>query len=171
MLGYRDKLRQELSELERRVKESCIIVALLGTGGKGIVERREIGQKLEADGIIALIPEDDFPEFSPSLIEEVILKRADTDLIFINVESWGTVAEFVQFHDKKDIAPKLRVLVYHAYHPLYGSSKSYLTDVYLTHLAVYGHVYAHGNEKCGFPTSERIITILANRYKELKFFR
>lgn len=169
MLSYRDRVRQELSELERRVRESCIVVALLGAGGKGIVERRKIGQRLEAKGIIALIPEDDFPEFSPSLIEEVILRRADIDLIFINVESWGTVAEFVQFHDEKDIAPKLRVLVQHAYHPLYGNSTSYLTDVYLTHLAVYGHLYAYGNEECGFPTSERIIMVLANRYKELKF--
>ena len=168
MMSYKKRIREKLSELERSIKENYMVVALLGAGGSGIDERRRIARILEADGIVALIPEDDFPEFAPSLIEEVILKKADIDLIFINVESWGTVAEFSQFHDKKDIALKLRVLVQHSYHPLYGSSKSYLTDLYLTHLAKYGHVYAYSVEGL-FPTPERIIRILARRYKELKF--
>ncbi|MEM2930799.1 MAG: hypothetical protein QW797_08090 [Thermoproteota archaeon] len=35
----------------------------------------------------------------------------------------------------------------HEHHPLYGNSASYLTDVYLTHLAVFGHVYAVGDSR------------------------
>jgi len=167
-MSYKRKIREELSELERKLNERYMVVALLGAGGKRIDERRKIGRRLESDGIVALIPEDDFPEFAPSLIEEVIFEKADIDLVFINIESWGTVAEFAQFHDKKEIAAKLRVLVQHSYHPLYGASTSYLTDLYLTHLAKYGHVYACGG-RGRFPTPERVIRILAKRFRELKF--
>ncbi len=97
------------------------------------------------------------------------MERADVDLIFINVESWGSATEFAQFHDKKLIAPKLRVLVPYKHHPLYGTSKSYLTDLYLTHLAIYGHVYAYDDERESiFPTSEKIIVTLSLRYRRLK---
>jgi hypothetical protein len=94
-------------------------------------------------GMIVLIPEDDFPrEVAPSLVEEAMLSKGDVELVFINVESWGTVTESTQFHRNRRIAPELMVLVGHEHHLLYGSSASYLTDVYLTHLAVFGHVYA-----------------------------
>ena len=90
------------------------------------------------------------------------------DLIFINVESWGSATEFGQFHDKKDIAPKLRVLTPYEYHPMYGSSTSYLTDLYLTHVVKYGHVYAcDDSSRSTFPTSEKIVITMATRYRRL----
>ena len=52
---------------------------------------------------------------------------------------------------------------------LYGSSKSYLTDVYLTHTAIFGHVYAvDGQGGLPFPSTEKTITKLAERFRQLK---
>ncbi|MEM3693692.1 MAG: hypothetical protein QXI39_06705 [Candidatus Bathyarchaeia archaeon] len=94
------------------------------------------------------------------------MKSNEVELAFINVESWGSVAEFVQYHRNPKVAPKLRVLVKKDFHPLYGKSSSYLTDLYLTHLCVYGHVYAYDGD--AFPSSDLIIMKLAVRYKEWK---
>lgn len=165
-------IRNEKKRIENLLKETQIIVVLLGAGGKGIEIRREIAKKLDYNGIIALIPEDDFaPDVAPCLTEEAIFKEADLDLIFVNVESWGSAIEFVQFHDNVIVAPKLRILTYYKHHPIYGSSKSYLTDLYLSYIAKYGHVYAYGDEKRnGFPSPEEIILILSLRYKLLKVF-
>ncbi|MGC8870793.1 MAG: hypothetical protein ACP5PT_06880 [Brevinematia bacterium] len=166
----KDWIRSERRKLEDLVKETCIIVVLLGAGGKEIKKRRGIAKKLRDNGIIALIPEDDFaPDVAPSLTEEFIFKDSDVDLVFINVESWGSATEFAQFHDHVSIAPKLRILTFHKHHPLYGNSKSYLSDLYLTHLTKYGHVYAYDDEKESvFPTSEKIILMLSIRYKLLR---
>ncbi|MEM0313264.1 MAG: hypothetical protein QXQ41_01780 [Candidatus Bathyarchaeia archaeon] len=163
-------IRNEKNRIESLLKETRIIVVLLGAGGKGITKRREIAKKLEDNGIIALIPEDDFPpDVSPSLIEEAVFKESDVHLIFINVESWGSATEFAQFHDNPIVAPKLRILTYYKYHPIYGSSKSYLTDLYLSHTAKYGHVYAYDDkQESSFPNSEAVILILSLRYKLLK---
>jgi hypothetical protein len=49
------------------VREACIIVVLLGAGGKEIRKRRIIAKKLRDNGIIALIPE---------MISLLILPRA-----------------------------------------------------------------------------------------------
>ena len=165
-----DWVRNERKRFEEMVREACIIVVLLGAGGKEIRKRRIIAKKLRDNGIIALIPEDDFaPDIAPSLIEEFIFKYSDVDLVFINVESWGSATEFAQFHDDTRIAPKLRVLTFHKYHPLYGSSMSYLSDLYLTHIAKYGHVYAYDDkEESNFPTSEKIILTISIRYKFLR---
>ncbi|RLE96874.1 MAG: hypothetical protein DRJ63_09975 [Thermoprotei archaeon] len=114
--------------------------------------------------MICLIPEEDFPkEVSPSIIEEAIFRKADVDLIFVNVESWGSATEFAQLVRIKEVAQKLRVLTHYKYHPLYGRSKSYLT-----YMALYGHVYAYSN--CGkiFPTDSEIIVTLAKRFREIK---
>ena len=148
--------------LEEKVKDTSIIVVLLGAGGRGLKKRRKIRAKLEEEGVIAIIPEDDFPaEGAPSVAEE------DIDLVYVDVESWGSATEFAQFHEKKTTAHKLRVLTRREYHPLYGTSQSYLTDLYLSHLAVYGHVYAYSEEGC-FPPPEEIILKLSRRYKKLK---
>jgi hypothetical protein len=165
-----DSVHSERKKFEELVREACIIVVLLGVGGKEIVKRRNMARKLRDNGIIALIPEDDFaPEVAPSLIEEFIFKHSDVDLVFLNVESWGSATEFAQFHDDARIAPKLRILTFHKYHPLYGNSASYLSDLYLTHIAKYGHVYAYDDKKeSSFPTSEKIILTLSLRYKFLR---
>ncbi len=164
----RRKIREEIERLAKKIGDTCIIVALLGAGGRGIEERRRIKLHLEKMNIITLIPEDDIPEeLSPSLLEEAILTKSDIDLIFVNVESWGTATEFAQFHDKHEIAYKLRVLVPAEYHPIYGREGGYLTDLYLTHLTLYGHVYAYGNGE-RFPKPEKIILTIAMRFKELK---
>ncbi|MEM3590865.1 MAG: hypothetical protein QW702_02030 [Candidatus Bathyarchaeia archaeon] len=161
-------IHEERKRIEGLLKETLIIVVLLGAGGKGVEKRREIAKKLEENGVIALIPEDDFaPDIAPSLIEEAVFKEADVDLIFINVESWGSATEFAQFYDKAIIAPKLRILTHYKYHPIYGSSHSYLTDLYLSFMAKHGHVYAYGEED-NFPDPEKIILVLSLRYKFLK---
>ena len=154
--------------IEKRVKDTSIIVVLLGASGRGLRKRRKIRAKLEEEGIIAIIPEDDLPtEEAPSVAEEEIFAEEDVDLVYVDVESWGSATEFAQFHGKKTIAHKLRVLTRREHHPLYGASQSYLTDLYLSHLAVYGHVYAYGEEGC-FPAPEEIILKLSRRYKRLK---
>jgi deoxyxylulose-5-phosphate synthase len=165
-----DSIRNERKRFETLVRETCIIVVLLGAGGKEIRKRRSIARKLKDSGIIALIPEDDFaPDVAPSLIEEFIFKHSDVDLVFLNVESWGSATELAQFYDDIRIAPKLRILTFHKYHPLYGSSKSYLSDLYLTHIAKYGHVYAYDDSKeSAFPTSKKIILTLSISYKILR---
>ena len=154
--------------LEEKVKDTSIIVVLLGASGKGLRKRRKIRARLEEEGVIAIIPEDDFPaKEAPSVAEEAIFAEEDVDLVYVNVESWGSATEFAQFHEKKTTAHKLRVLTRREYHPLYGDSQSYLTDLYLSHLAVYGHVYAYSEEGCFLPPEE-IILKLSRRYKKLK---
>jgi len=155
---------------ERRISKTGIIVVLLGAGGRGLKQRRILRQELTVLGIIALIPEDDFPkEIAPSLCEEAMLSKGDIELAFVNVQSWGTATEFAQFHKNSTIAPKLRVLVPHEYHPLYGNSKSYLTDLYLTHTAIFGHVYAIDDARTSaFPPSRQVIMKLAERYRQCK---
>jgi dihydrodipicolinate synthase/N-acetylneuraminate lyase len=92
-----DSIRNERKRFETLVRETCIIVVLLGAGGKEIRKRRSIARKLKDSGIIALIPEDDF-------------------------------------------APDV----------------AHLLDLYLTHIAKYGHVYAYDDSKESvFPTSKK----------------
>ena len=43
----KEAIHQKLMELVRRIKETSIVVALLGASGKGLEERRRIGRKLE----------------------------------------------------------------------------------------------------------------------------
>jgi len=153
----------------KKVKEISIIVVLLGAGGKGLKQRRNLKNELKKMNIIAVIPEDDFAkEVPPPLIEEFMLTQGDMDLVFINVESWGSATEFGQFHERWEIAPKLRVIVEHKYHPLYGSSTnptSYLTNSYLIHEAVYGHVYAVDETGGRFATTRDVTIKLADAYR------
>jgi len=157
-------------EFRRRYGKVSLVVALLGAGGRGLRLRRRIKERLRRDGIVAVIPEDDFPsEIGFDVAERCMLGRGDVELVFINVESWGSATEFGGFYMDKRIAPKLRVLVNYAYHPLYGFSRSYLSNAYLTFMAVYGHVYAYGGAGgCSFPTASKVILKLARRYKEWK---
>lgn len=158
-------------EIERKLREALLVVFLRGAGGHGVEERRLIKRALEKEGILAIIAEDDLPrDVAPSLAEKYVLENREVELAFINVESWGSVAEFAQYRENKLVASKLRVLVGDKHHPLYGESRSYLTDLYLTHLAVYGHVYAYGKDGCRsmFPRPVKLVMKLAKRYKELK---
>lgn len=168
-----ERLRNRISgltkELEQQVKETAIIVALLGSSGLGLQQRRLLAHALSTMGIVAIVPEDDFPkELAPSLIEKSMFSKGDVELIFVNVDSWGSLTEFAQFHAHKKIAPKLRVLINHLFHPLYGTCAGYLTDLYLTHEAVFGHTYAVDDNSGSFPSSKTIVTKLAERYKEWK---
>ncbi len=157
--------------METRLKGARVMVALLGAGGKGLEERRSIAEELAVKDIFAVIPEDMLQAgVPPSLLERWILASEELDMAFVNVESWGSAAEFSEFRGQKEIAPKLRVLVRRDYHPLYGSSKSYLTDAYLTHDAVFGHVYMHGRGGEGFPTAREIVLTISERYKQWKAF-
>ena len=163
-------IRDLRSKFEAEARRAYLTVVLLGKGGDGLEERREIARLLERSGMNAVIPEDDLPkEASPSLAEEAMLVHGDADLVFLNVESWGTATEFGQFHDREPIARRLRVLVPAAYHPLYGDRAGYLTDLYLTHLAVFGHVYAVGtSSRVTAPSSQEVVVRLVERYSEAK---
>ncbi|MGH9919356.1 MAG: hypothetical protein ACRD6W_10895 [Nitrososphaerales archaeon] len=163
-----------------------INVALLGAGGEGLRERREIAAKLGEKGITALIPEDDLStDVAASLEERDMLTQADLDLAFISVQSWGSVAEFAEFQADPSIARKLRILVERKHHPLYGVSRGsgYLTDSYLTHDAVFGHVYMYrlqrredGKEKEEdspewIPVTDEIVLKISERFRQWKAFR
>lgn len=156
--------------LEREFKETSIVVVLLGAGGKGLEQRRTLKKKLAISGIIPLVPEDDFPkEIAPSLVEIAMLLKGDIELVLIDVESWGSTTEFAQLYGNSRIAPKLGVLVDHQHHPLYGSAKGYLSDLYLTHVAVFGHVYAVNEGGMGpFPSPNELTLKLAERYRQWK---
>lgn len=113
------RLHSLQKHLEREVRERSTVAVLLGAGGKGLEQRRALKKELTTYGIIALIPDNDFPrEIAPSLIEIAMLSEGDIELVFVNVESWGSATEFAQLHGNTTIAQKLRVLVNHAYHPL-----------------------------------------------------
>lgn len=163
-------IRENRSHLEQTAGRAYTIVVLLGKNGKGLEERRQIARGLEQEGMTVLIPEDYLPrEVSPSLAEGEMLTQGDQDLVFLDVDSWGTATEFGQFHDHRTVAPKLRVLVRVEYHPLYQTQRSYLTDMYLTHLAVFGHVYPIGAVGAVNSSNARdLITLLATRYAEVK---
>jgi hypothetical protein len=156
-------------ELRRRLGRTSLIVVLLGAGGRGLAYRRNVRRGLSSRGIIALIPEEDFPpSISTSLAEEAMLSRGDAELVFVHIQSWGSACEFAQFHQSRAIARKLRVLVPPQYHPLHGRSKSYLTDLYLTHLALHGHVYPVSSEDRSFPSAKKVIVKLSERDRMLK---
>jgi hypothetical protein len=143
-------------------------VVLLGAGGRGLDLRRKIKERLKGEGIISIVPEDDFPaDVALDLVERSTLRKGDVELVFINVESWGSATEFGLFLADEKIAPKLRVLVNYKHHPFHGNSKSYLSDAYLTHMAVYGHVYPYKESgRYPFPMVDEVVLRLAKRYKE-----
>ncbi len=95
------------------------------------------------------------------------------DLVFANVQSWGSAAEFSELRNNSKTAPKLRVIVAREFHPFYGSSSSYLTDAYLTHDAVFGHVYmcsatGGGPRETGIPTAKELALKISQRFREWK---
>ena len=153
-------------------------MALLGAGGEGLKDRRLLATRLRERGIETIIPEDDLsPDVAPSLAERDMLSAGDVDLAFVNVQSWGSAAEFAEFRADDRIAPKLRILVARKHHPLYGSSSAsgYLTDSYMTHDAVFGHVYmcrAQGDDAIDWiPASDEIVLKVSERYRQWKAFR
>ena len=163
------------AQVKKDLESTELIVALLGAGEKGLDQRRSMAKELLTKGILAVIPEDALPsQLAPSILERKILSEEDLDIAFVNVESWGSAAEFSEFRNDKQIAPKLRVLVERQHHPLYGSSKGYLTDAYLTHDAVFGHVYMYKNKEAGqddrIPTPRELVLMLAERYRQWKAF-
>jgi len=159
-----------LRSLERRRCGARVIVALLGAGKRGLAARRRMAAALARRGILALVPEDDLPEdAAPSLAERAILSSDDVDLVFINVESWGSAVEFGQFHENEKIAPKLRVLVSPEHHPFHGESVGYLADLYLSHLSMFGHVYAvNGEARVRLPSTWTLVRKLSERYRQIK---
>lgn len=165
-----DQVRRLRERLEARERRTSLTVVLLGAEGAGLQERRDIAKVLEAGGMNVLIPEDDLPhDVSPSLAEEEMLAHGDIDLVFLDVDSWGTATEFGQLYGRELLAWKLRVLVRAEYHPLYGSRRSYLSDLYLNHLAVYGHVYAVGVPgEVPASTVSQLVPLLARRFRSVR---
>ncbi|MGH9919688.1 MAG: hypothetical protein ACRD6W_12595, partial [Nitrososphaerales archaeon] len=139
-----DFVAEAENELRRRIAGEATTVVLLGASGDGLDERTAIAQDLAGRGIRAIIPEGHFPHDVPlSLVERVMFSAEEVDLIFVNVQSWGSAAEFTELSGDAKTVRKLRLLVARKHHPLYGSPPSggYLTDAYMTHEAVFGHVY------------------------------
>ncbi len=140
-----DFIAEAENELRRRIAGEKITVVLLGASGEGLEERRAIARDLAEMGIRPLIPEDHFPrDVALSLVERIMFSADEVDLIFVNVESWGSAAEFTELSGDAKVVRKLRVLVARRYHPIYcppTSSGGYLTDAYMTHEAIFGHVY------------------------------
>lgn len=173
--GYETRVpRQPLAAwgrwLNERLRRTRMVVALLGARGHGLEERRTIARELRRRGILVLIPEDDLPpEIAPSLAEVSVLAQAEVDLVFLNVQSWGSATELGQFHRDPEIARKLRVLVPPEHHPFHGGDRGYLADLYLTHLAVFGHVYPVDGARMApvAPASEVVLT-LSERHRQLK---
>lgn len=164
-------IQVQIRAIEEKVKAVKLVVVLLGAGGKGLEERRSVAKELRRKGILSVIPEDILPpRVAHSLLEREMLSAEEVDLAFVNVQSWGSTAEFVEFHNDARIAPKLRVMVAREHHPLYGSSSGYLADTYLTHDAVYGHVYMQGEKAQGIPSSEEIVVKISERYRQWKAF-
>src|ERR1700687_5141358 len=105
-------MEAEEKELLRRISETGMTVALLGASGEGLEERRSIARRLSGEEITGVIPEDDFSlDISPSLAEQALFSREGFDLIFVNVQSWGSAVEFAQLVGNEEVVSKLRVLV------------------------------------------------------------
>lgn len=47
--------------MRKKIRETSVIIVLLGAGGRGLRQRRMLRDELASMGMIALIPEDDFP--------------------------------------------------------------------------------------------------------------
>ncbi len=123
--------------------------------------------------MIAIVPEDDLPEdLAPSLSEKRVLARADVDLVFLNVQSWGAATELGQLDADPLVAHKLRVLVPLEFHPLHSPAGGYLRDLYLTHLVAFGHVYAiDGGRAAPLPSASELVTLFAERHRQIRAFR
>lgn len=170
-------IRERILRLEAENSTTSIIVALLGASGEGLEERRRIRDRimLEHPETTVMIPEDHIdPGINPVLAEQVILSGSDIDLVFIHVNSWGTSNEFGQFSQSNEIAPKLRVLVNHEYHPLHirdERNRSYLSSSYLLFMARFGHVYPVKGTSELFPSAETAVRILTDITRQLHFFQ
>lgn len=104
-------------------------------------QRMYLKQELRKEGCIPIIFEEDFEMKIASLEETIILRNPEVALIFIIPSSLGSAAELGIFMKDNIIKPKLRVLVESRYHPMYSTSKSFLTSVYTELIATHGHIY------------------------------
>jgi hypothetical protein len=149
----------------------------LGASGEGLDERRRIRDHVMLDHpeTTVIIPEEHIDQsINPVLAEQAILSGSDVDLVFIHVNSWGTSNEFGQFSQSSEIAPKLRVLVDHKYHPMHirdERNRSYLSSAYLLFMARFGHVYPVRGTSELFPTAETAVRILSDITRQLRFFQ
>ncbi len=167
------RLRTARESLESQIGRSALVVVLLGSAGNGLEERRDLARTLNGRGMVALVPEDDFPrDVGPSVMERAVLSTADVDLVFVNVRSWGTATEFGQFHSLPRIARKLRILVDPDHHPIHGPTDGYLRDLYLTHLTAYGHVYAvNAGRMIPTPSAASVVRLLTERHRQIKSYQ
>src|SRR5712692_11598964 len=70
-IGFIEKQEREV---QRELKATKVIVALLGAGGGGLEERRRMAEELSGKGVMAIVPEDVLtPEVGPSILERRIL--------------------------------------------------------------------------------------------------
>ncbi len=61
------------------------------------------------------------------------------------------------------------------HHPIYGSisPSGYLSDTYMTHETIFGHIYMYRDrvdDPDWLPTSREIVLRIAGRYREWKAF-
>ena len=117
---------------------------------------------------IAIFPEE-LRFIYPAIDEKNLLKEKEVDMAIILPEGPGAISEFSDFSSDQDIAFKLRIFVPTKFHPLEHELEniepSYLTNAYLIHLTLFGHVYAFENNS---DLIKKVILIIES-YRRIKY--
>lgn len=117
---------------------------------------------------IAIFPEE-LRFIYPAIDEKNLLREKEVDMAIILPEGPGAISEFSDFSSDHDIAFKLRVFVPKKFHPLEQELEkvepSYLTNAYLIHLTLFGHIYAFENNS---DLIKKVILILES-YRRIKY--
>lgn len=144
---------------ERCEKADCI------GARRRILLRKVIEESL---GHIAIFPEE-LKFIYPAIDEKNLLKEKEVDMAMILPEGPGAISEFSDFSSDHEIAFKLRVFVPKKFHPLEheleNMEPSYLTNAYLIHLTLFGHVYAFENNS---DLIKKVILIIES-YRRIKY--
>ncbi|MEX2683062.1 MAG: hypothetical protein Q6373_015845 [Candidatus Sigynarchaeota archaeon] len=147
-----------IAEVRRREKQVALKMFILGSrfpencprrcegctiqGCEDASRRRLlIHDALNMGSNIVMLFEDCEAVARASVDEELILMNSEIDMVIILPESFGSVAELVDFSHNRKIYPKMRVFVKKRYHPQQGESKSYLRDFLRKFDARGGRVY------------------------------
>jgi len=125
--------------------EKCDKVNCLGPR-----RRKEIKRLVEEDLCdIAIFPEE-LGFIHPAIEQRVLIMDKEIDLVILLPEGPGSIAEFGEYSSNPEIAYKLRVFVPTKYHPfemdIEGHEQGYLSNAYLIHLTLYGHVYSYNDD-------------------------
>jgi|SRR5579862_3191168 len=174
-------LEEIIKDMEKEARTTSIGIALLGSTGPGLETRRAMRRSILSinPATTVFIPDDDLPRevnypemgLNPVMAEIRILGSDKIDLIFVSPSSMGSVTEFGQLSQIPEVAPKLRLLVDHNYHPLFAKAPlSYVSSAELAFMVKYGHVYAVKGTNEIFPEAEYAVLIVTGMTRQLKYF-